>query len=177
MTPEEKAERRRARTLELAADVEERYQRIREAIKVRIRCAHHNAVADLNDWPVLEGLVRRELGRVVDQVQRRERAERRLERYERIAAGRAETPGENESTAMAMKLKNTNKVRPPEPPAPPPPPPPPVSTEPPTVAEVLQDLRIDLADMKDHTGNVHVEHLVEIVDRLTEVVQEALQTE
>lgn len=175
VTDEEKGELRRARNLKVAADVEHRYQRIREAIKVRIYCAHptcqRNAKADISDWPVLEGLLRRELGRGALEL------ELRAERLQRIAAGRAQSPGENETTPMAMKLKNANKVRPPEPPTPPPPPPPPVSTEPPTIAEVLQDIRLELGELRDHTGNQHTERLVEIVDRLAEVVQEATKPE
>jgi hypothetical protein len=176
VTPADKYERARARAQAAAADVEHRYQRVREAIRVRVRCGtcHRTAGADLNDWPVLEGLLRRELGRAAELEQELEVTRRRLKRA-RIAAGRAQSPGEE--SPMGLKLKNAAKIRPTEPPAPPPPPPPPVDTSPPTVAEVLQDLRLELADMRDHTGNVHTERLVEVVDRLTEVVQEALSAE
>lgn len=179
MTPE----KHRELAQQAAAEVEQRYERLRQAIKVRTVDSHSELFdqgVDISNWPVLEGLARRELARGVLLQQQLELLQRRharlLKKFE-TATGRAQPPGETEPPMALKALKNANKVRPPEPPAPPPPPPPPVSTEPPTVEETLADLRIECAELRDHTGNTHVERLVDVVDRLIEAIQEATKSE
>jgi hypothetical protein len=79
---------------------------------------------------------------------------------------------EKRDEPMTLHLRKKN---PPAPtPAPPPPPPaaPALYEETPaTPAEVVQELRDELNGMRGHTGNNHVEELVDVVDRTLEALQ------
>jgi hypothetical protein len=71
---------------------------------------------------------------------------------------------------MALKLRNPKKPTP----APAPPPPPVVEDRDATPAEVVQELRDELAQLRDHTGNHAVEALVDKFDRFLEAFQELM---
>lgn len=70
---------------------------------------------------------------------------------------------------MALKLRNPRKPTP----APAPPPPPVVVDDSPaTPEEVIAEIRAELGEMRDHTGNHHTEALVDKFDRFLEALQE-----
>lgn len=83
---------------------------------------------------------------------------------------RARDHARRNETDMALKLRNPRKPTPA--PAPPPPPPPVVDDSPATPAEVIADVRVQLGEMRDHTGNHHIEALVDGLDRSLEALQE-----
>jgi len=68
-----------------------------------------------------------------------------------------------------MKLRKKPVAAPPPPPPPPPPEPPEPDAAP---GDVLLELRAELAEIKGHTGNQTAEKVVDIIDRLIELMLE-----